>query len=204
MDSLNHSIKKTEPFDHWIFNEVFSDNTAKELAELEIEQPKNQLHNGKRETNNSTRFFLNKENCIKYPILKSVVNVFQNRDNIIKLKNISGSNLEEGKLRIEYTMDEGNFWLEPHLDIKEKLLTFLVYLADGPGSDKWGTTLYNPDLTFHSQAPYRRNFGFMFVAGQDTWHGVPKQKFEGVRKNLIINYVTSDWQSVGELAPKFD
>jgi hypothetical protein len=44
----------------------------------------------------------------------------------------------------------------------------------------------------------------MFVAGQDTWHGVPKQKFEGVRKNLIINYVTSDWQSVGELAPKFD
>jgi hypothetical protein len=104
-------------------------------------------------------------------------------------------------LRIEYTLDSGDFWLEPHLDIKEKLLTFLVYLSKDPGSNEWGTTIYNKDLSFHSKAPYKSNLGLMFMAGKDTWHGVPKQNIQGVRKNIIINYVTSDWKSIHELAP---
>jgi len=40
------------------------------------------------------------------------------------------------------------------------------------------------------------------MAGKDTWHGVPKQNIQGVRKNIIINYVTSDWKSIHELAPE--
>ncbi len=39
----------------------------------------------------------------------------------------------------------------------------------------------------------------MFVPGHDTWHGVPKQYIFGVRRNLIINYVSNDWQSTNEL-----
>jgi uncharacterized protein with HEPN domain len=41
----------------------------------------------------------------------------------------------------------------------------------------------------------------MFMAGKNTWHGVPMQNIQGIRKNLIINYVVSDWKSVHELAP---
>ena len=41
----------------------------------------------------------------------------------------------------------------------------------------------------------------MFNAGTNTWHGVPKQNIEGVRKNLIINYVVDEWKSIHELAP---
>ena len=104
-------------------------------------------------------------------------------------------------MRIEHTLDSGDFWLEPHLDIKEKLLTFLVYLSKDPDSNEWGTTIYNKDLSFHSKAPYKSNLGLMFMAGKDTWHGVPKQNIQGVRKNIIINYVTSDWKSIHELAP---
>jgi hypothetical protein len=43
--------------------------------------------------------------------------------------------------------------------------------------------------------------GLMFMAGKDTWHGVPKQNIQGIRKNIIINYVTNDWKSIHELAP---
>jgi hypothetical protein len=41
----------------------------------------------------------------------------------------------------------------------------------------------------------------MFMAGKNTWHGVPKQQIIGVRKSLIINYVSNEWQSLHELAP---
>ena len=200
---IDDSKKKIYPFTHWVFNKVFTENIVEELSNINLKPLKYQKQNGTREINNATRFFLNNDNCLKYPIFKSVVNIFQQKNNIIKLENISGSNLQKGKLRIEYAMDEGDFWLEPHLDIKEKLLTFLIYLSGDLGSDQWGTTLYNSDLTYHSQVPYRKNLGFMFVAGNNTWHGFEKQKIDGIRKCLIINYVTNDWKNIHELAPKF-
>ena len=53
--------------------------------------------------------------------------------------------------------------------------------------------------TFNSKVPYKQNTGFMFVPGKDTWHRVPKQYIFGVRRNLIINYVSSNWKSTSEL-----
>ena len=85
--------------------------------------------------------------------------------------------------------------------VKEKMLTFLIYLSSDTNTyaKDWGTTIYNKDLTFNSKVPYKQNTGFMFVPGEDTWHGVPKQYIFGVRRNLIINYVSSDWKSASEL-----
>ena len=200
---IDDSKKKIYPFIHWVFNNVFTESLIEALSNLNLKPQKYQKQNGTREINNAKRLFLNNNNCLKYPVFKNVVNIFQQKNNIIKLENISGSNLQKGKLRIEYAMDEGDFWLEPHLDIKEKLLTFLIYLSGDLGSDQWGTTLYNSDLTYHSQVPYRKNLGFMFVAGNNTWHGFDKQKIQGTRKSLIINYVTNDWRNIHELAPKF-
>jgi hypothetical protein len=62
------------------------------------------------------------------------------------------------------------------------LLTFLVYLSKDPGSSEWGTTIYNKDLSFHSKAPYKSNLGLMFMAGKDTWHGVPSKIFKALGK----------------------
>ena len=128
--------------------------------------------------------------------------VLKDSDGIINtLSSICGRELSKGKLRIEYTLDTGDFWLEPHLDIKEKMLTFLIYLSSDTNTyaEDWGTTIYNKDLTFNSKVPYKQNTGFMFIPGEDTWHGVPKQYIFGVRRNLIINYVSSDWKSASEL-----
>jgi hypothetical protein len=158
-------------------------------------------HTGKRESYNHSRIFFNEQCCNKYPVAKNIVHVFNHPSIISKLSNICGRDLTKGKLRIEYTLDTGDFWLEPHRDIKEKLLTFLVYLSKDSNSSEWGTTIYNRDLSFHSKAPYKSNMGLMFMSGEDTWHGVPKLNIQGIRKNLIINYVTRDWKSNHELAP---
>ncbi len=200
-ENLDKVICKTEPFKHWLYNSVLLDETIDELLKLELPQTKIESHKGKREIYNESRIFFNKENCDKYPVIRNIVNIFNNPDIISQLGNICERDLRQGKLRIEYTQDSGDFWLEPHLDIKEKLLTFLVYLSKDPSSSGWGTTIYNKDLSFHSKAPYKSNLGLMFMAGKDTWHGVPKQNIQGIRKNIIINYVTSDWRSIHELAP---
>ena len=201
IDNLKKVKFESNPFNHWIYNKVLPEDTVDELLKIPIDPPKISFYSGKRETNNQTRTFFNEENCKKYFILKDIVKIFNHSNIILQLSNICGRNLTKGKLRIEYTMDTGDFWLEPHLDIKEKLLTFLVYLSKDPRSIEWGTTIYNSDLSFHSKAPYKSNLGLMFMAGTDTWHGVPKQNIQGVRRNIIINYVTSDWKSVHELAP---
>ena len=189
------------PFRHWVYHRVFSEEIAHELSDLPLHPPTIQQHKGKRDTYNSSRIFLNPENCHKYPVLRSVVDVFNDSRIISQLGDSCGRDLTQGKLRIEYTLDSGDFWLEPHLDIKEKLLTFLVYLSKGGDSNQWGTALYNPDLSLYAKVPYKMNLGFMFMAGKDTWHGVPKQQIIGVRKSLIINYVSNEWQNRHELAP---
>ena len=205
LDAVSNNLQKAKsmptPFRHWVYHRVFSEEIAHELSDLPLHPPTIQQHKGKRDTYNSSRIFLNPENCHKYPVLRSVVDVFNDSRIISQLGDSCGRDLTQGKLRIEYTLDSGDFWLEPHLDIKEKLLTFLVYLSKGGDSSQWGTALYNPDLSLYAKVPYKMNLGFMFMAGKDTWHGVPKQQIIGVRKSLIINYVSNEWQSLHELAP---
>jgi len=200
-ENLKILASRSEPFKHWIFDGVLLEETIDELLKLPLALPKIEKHTGKRDSQNQTRIFFNESQCNKYSVVKNIAYVFNHPSIISQLGTICGRDLAKGKLRIEYTLDTGDFWLEPHLDIKEKLLTFLIYLSKDPDSSKWGTTIYNRDLSFHSKAPYKSNMGLMFMAGEDTWHGVPKQNIQGIRKNLIINYVTKDWKSTHELAP---
>ncbi len=200
-ENLNKFELKLEPFKHWVFSSVLLEETIDELLKLSFPLPKIEKHTGKRASQNQTRVFFNKDLCNEHSVVKNIAYVFNHPFIISKLSNICGRDLKKGKLRIEHTLDTGDFWLEPHLDIKEKLLTFLIYLSKDPTSSEWGTTLYNRDLSFHSKAPYKSNIGLMFMSGKDTWHGVPKQNIQGVRKNLIINFVTKDWRDNFELAP---
>jgi len=50
------------------------------------------------------------------------------------------------------------------------------------------------------RAPAGFNSGFIFVPSDKTWHGFEKRPINGVRKSLIINYVTQDWRSREELS----
>ena len=45
-----------------------------------------------------------------------------------------------------------------------------------------------------------QNKGVIFIPGKNTWHGVGHHPVQGVRKSIIVNYVTSDWRDTWELA----
>jgi len=105
-------------------------------------------------------------------------------------------------LRIEYCQDIDGFWLEPHLDISVKLFTMLVYLSGEPELRDAGTDIYDsgPHHRLAATAPYEKNRGLMFVPGGNTWHGFSKRPISGVRKSLIVNWVTPEWRDRWELA----
>jgi hypothetical protein len=104
-------------------------------------------------------------------------------------------------LRMEYCMDVADFWLEPHTDIFVKKYTMLLYLSSGPGSDNCGTDVLAVEEPHRlvGEAPFGFNKGTLFIPAPDTWHGFHKRKIVGVRKSIIINYVTQDWRARHEL-----
>ena len=40
----------------------------------------------------------------------------------------------------------------------------------------------------------------MFVPSNISFHGFEKRKIDGVRKSIIINYVTNEWRAREQLA----
>ena len=78
----------------------------------------------------------------------------------------------------------------------------LVYLSGEPELRDAGTDIYDasPEHKLVGTAPYERNKGLIFIPGTDTWHGFTKRPIHGVRKSIIINYVSPEWRAVEELA----
>ena len=103
-------------------------------------------------------------------------------------------------LRIEYAMDIDGFWLEPHSDLGVKLFTMLLYLSADPRHAGLGTDIYDADKKHAGRSPWESNGAMVFVPSGNTFHGFEKRPIEGVRKSVIINYVTNEWKAREQLA----
>ena len=44
------------------------------------------------------------------------------------------------------------------------------------------------------------NGAMIFVPTSNTYHGFEPRQIDGVRKSLVINYVTNDWRAREQLA----
>ena len=80
-----------------------------------------------------------------------------------------------------------------------KKFTMLYYL--GPkGREDWGTDVYADADTWVLRAPFTPGHALMFVPSDNTWHGFEARRLDGVRKSVIINYVTDEWRAREQLA----
>jgi hypothetical protein len=102
-------------------------------------------------------------------------------------------------LRLEYAQDLTGFWLEPHTDLGVKRITLLIYISDDPAHGDMGTDIYNADKTHAKRSPFAPNMAMAFVPGDNTYHGFEKREIPGVRKSLILNYVTTEWRDREQL-----
>ena len=67
--------------------------------------------------------------------------------------------LTNSYIRIEYIADRKGFWLKPHLDIPEKLMTMMLFINTYDESEKLGTDFYDLDMKLVKTIPYKHNSG---------------------------------------------
>ena len=202
--SLKHSLASAarfdEPYRHWVLDRFFPDDVATDLQSVAFPVADLEGVSGKRELHNDTRHYVDAANRARLTSFAAIANTFQSADTARAIEAFTGAKLDGTYLRIEYAQDVTGFWLEPHTDLGVKRLTILIYLSNGEDHDDLGTDIYDGEKQWFKRAPFAHNGAMMFVPGDDTYHGFENRNINGVRKSLILNYVTEEWRDREQLA----
>ena len=112
-----------------------------------------------------------------------------------KISNFLNKDLSKSFVRLEVIGDKEGFWLKPHKDIDEKLMTMMIWANPYSESENLGTDLYNDKFELVKTIKYYHNSGYFFSSGKDTWHGLEMKEIIKERRCIQINYVTfsTDW-----------
>ena len=211
---LNHSKEHSDPFKHWELNEPLSNEAIQEIIKADIPNvaEHNLTYDGTRAIDGGGaefregiasggkaikfRCFVTKNNAEQFPELVKLINELQSKETHQKISQLINKDLSNSYLRIEVICDRKGFWLKPHCDIKEKLLSCLLFINKFNESEELGTDLYNEKLEKVKTVPYKNNYGYFFSSGPETWHGMEKKEIVKERRCLQVNYVTfpTDWQ----------
>ena len=215
LNSIEKKSKKFEsPFIHWELNEPLTEEQVKEIVNADIANPTeyNLNYDGTRAIDGGEgkfregisdggkalkfRCFITKENANKFPNLTNFIQELQNKKTYEKISSLIGKDLSNSYVRVEVICDRKGFWLKPHCDIKEKLISCLLFVNKFNESEDLGTDFYDNKLNKIKTLPYRNNYGYFFSSGPNTWHGMEKKEIVKERRCLQVNYVTfkTDWK----------
>jgi hypothetical protein len=199
-EAIANSAHSTTPYKHWFLTGCLPEDAVAEIQALPFEAPALSGISGKRELHNATRKYFDIENQAKFPVCQAVADGFQSPAMIAQLQKAYGLNLSGSYLRIEFAQDINGFWLEPHTDLGVKVFTMLLYLSTDPQHSVLGTDIYDNDKKHIGRSPFVPNGAMIFVPSNNTYHGFEPRQIDGVRKSIIINYVTNDWKAREQLA----
>ena len=211
---LNKSKKHEFPFGHWAYNDALSNGSIDEIIKADIPDVSKHdlIYDGTRAIDGGTaefregiasggqaikfRCFVTKENANQFPNLVKFINELQSRETHKTISKIINKDLSNSYVRVEIICDREGFWLKPHCDIKEKLLSGLIFVNNTNESENLGTDFYNEKLEKVKTVPYKNNYGYLFSSGPNTWHGMEKKEIVKERRCLQVNYVTfpTDWK----------
>ena len=210
----NNSKKYEKPFEHWELNKPLTDNQINEITNAEIDNPiehdlnydgtraidggEGQFREGITDGGKALKFrcFITKENSNNFPNLTKFINELQNKNTYENISKLIDKDLSKSFVRVEVICDRAGFWLKPHCDIKEKLMSCLLFVNKHNESEELGTDFYDNNLNKVKTLPYRDNYGYFFSSGPNTWHGMEKKEIVKERRCLQVNYVSfqTDWK----------
>ena len=178
---LNQSKKYEEPFQHWELNQPLTEEQIKEVVKADIDNPSehNLNYDGTRAIDGGEgdfregisdggkalkfRCFITKENSNEFPALTNLIKELQNKQTCEKISNLIGKDLSNSYVRLEVICDRKGFWLKPHCDIKEKLMSCLLFVNKHNESEDLGTDFYDSKLNLVKTLPYKDNYGYFFL-----------------------------------------
>jgi hypothetical protein len=155
---------------------------------------------GTREAHNPDRVYFAGENLQTFENARAAAEAFQSPDIVELLASTFAAPLDNTFVRIEYAQDVDGFWLKPHTDIGVKMFTMLIYMSDDPRHADLGTDIYADENTHVGRSSFEPNSAMIFVPAANTWHGFERRPIAGVRRSLIVNYVTDEWRAREQLA----
>ena len=215
LNSIENKSKKHEsPFVHWEINQPLTEGQISEIVNADIDNPEEHSLNydGTRAIDGGEgkfregisdggkalkfRCFITKENSKEFPNLLNFIKELQNKNTYERVSSLIDKDLSNSYVRVEVICDSEGFWLKPHCDIKEKLISCLLFVNKHNESEDLGTDFYDSNLKKVKTMPYRDNYGYIFSSGPNTWHGMEKKKIVKERRCLQVNYVSfqTDWK----------
>ena len=191
----------TFPFKHWEISKCLNKEALQEIC-LSNVPVGDRAYDGTRAADHTgqgldgkLRLFLDLKNSIQYPNLTKVINELQKKEVYKKIGTLINKDLNKSYVRLEIIGDKKGFWLKPHKDIEEKLMTMMIWANPYDESDSLGTDLYDNDFKLVKTIKYKHNNGYFFSSGEDTWHGLELKEIKKERRCIQINYVSfqTDW-----------
>ena len=220
MEFLNSLKKRSKhydfPFSHWELNEPLTKGAINEICNTEIvdlaqmnidpdgtravDGGEGKFREGITSGGKAIKFrrFIKKDNSENFPHINNLIEELRSKDTHGYIGELIKKDLNNSYVRVEIICDRQGFWLKPHCDIKEKLISCLLFANPFNESENLGTDLYEMNdkkLNKVKTVPYRNNYGYFFTSGTNTWHGMEKKEIKRERRCIQINYVTfkTDW-----------
>ena len=220
MEFLNSLKKRSKhydfPFSHWELNEPLTKGAINEICNTEIadlaqmnidfdgtravDGGEGKFREGITSGGKAIKFrcFIKKDNSEYFSHINNLIEELRSKDTHGYIGELIKKDLNNSYVRVEIICDRQGFWLKPHCDIKEKLISCLLFANPFNESENLGTDLYEMNdkkLNKVKTVPYRNNYGYFFTSGPNTWHGMEKKEIKRERRCIQINYVTfkTDW-----------
>ena len=198
LENLTHA---DFPFNHWVFSNCLEEGALDEISYSNIPSG-DRMYDGTRAADHTgqgvdgkLRLFITKNNCQNFPYLTQLIQSLQSKEMVNKISKIIDKDLTNSYVRLEVIGDKKGFWLKPHKDISEKLMTMMVWANPYNEASNLGTDLYDKNFKLVKTIKYVHNSGYFFSSGDDTWHGLELKEIQKERRCIQINYVTfnTDW-----------
>jgi hypothetical protein len=200
LESIEASRRMETPYRHWFLRHCLPEDTVEAILALPFPAPDLGGISGKREIHNATRKYFDVANRGRYPVCERFCRSFQDRRITGCIAGRFGARIAGTYLRVEYAQDIDGFWLEPHTDLGVKAFTMLLYLSRDPQHRTLGTDIYDTDRRHVGTSPFTTNSAMVFVPSGISYHGFEPRGIHGVRKSVIVNYVTAEWRAREQLA----
>lgn len=202
-NAIQHrTTRHDNPFPHWEIGKPLTQAILDEVAETRINDAP-RVYDGTRAADNGgggvdgqLRCYVTPENIRSFPATETLIDEMLSPACAEAIGDLIGRDISGQYLRVEIVCDRKGFWLKPHTDIREKLMSMLLYVNPYNESEKLGTDIYDSKLNLVKTLKYADNYGYMFAPAHNTWHGLEKKEIVKERRAIMINYVTfpTCWQ----------